>query len=71
MRLAFILASLLFISCKQAEPIEHAWNDNSDNLKKAVVDIVDSTKKASKPIAKEVLNKAEETIVILRNELDE
>lgn len=63
----YLLLAILLVGCSQVEPIGNAVSENSDNIKKAAIDISDSTIKVVKPAAKYVLKKTSEGIDYLKN----
>lgn len=67
----YLLLAILLVECSQVEPIGNAISENSDNIKKAAIDISDSTIKVVKPAAKYVLKKTSEGIDYLKNNVND
>lgn len=70
-KLAAFAALFAITGCSQVEPIGNAFSDNSDNLKKAAVDIGDSTVKVIKPAAKWTLEMTAQGINYVQEKLED
>jgi len=70
-KLAAFAALFVITGCSKVEPISNAVSDNSDNLKKAAVEIGDSTVKVIKPAAEWTLEKTVEGAKYLKNKLED
>ncbi len=66
---AAIFTVCFSVGCEEAEPVEHAWMENKDNLKKAAEDFKDSTAKVVKPAVVRALDKTAETLDLLQERL--